>query len=397
MAGALDGIRVLDLGRFIACPFCGILLADMGAEVIRIERKGGGEDRFLGFLSPAGYSYGFSNQNRNKKGITLNFERDEKAKSILFELAKRSDVVIQNFSPEAARSVGIVYENFKAVKPDIIYAQISAFGYSGPYQHRIGFDQIMKALSGAMSISGFPDIPTKEQTPHVDYMTACLTAVGVVSALYHREKTGQGQAIDTTLLQTAVTLMAANIGEWEIGRKIRPQAGNRSQFLGPADLYRAKDGRWVMLCIITNSIWRRFCQYLKREDLLTDPRFKTDYDRWEQRDIIDPIVSQWVASMTADEVIAEAEKIPIPAGHCYDQTEVYHDPQVQAGEMFIEAPFPDGSGKIPVSNSPLKMSATPLKIERSFPSVGQHNEEIYTGVLGYTRKQVAKLEEEGVI
>jgi crotonobetainyl-CoA:carnitine CoA-transferase CaiB-like acyl-CoA transferase len=397
MAGVLAGIRVLDLGRFIAVPFCGMLLADLGAEVIRIERKGGGEDRFLGFLSPAGYSYGFSNQNRNKKGITLNFEKNEKAKTILFELAKNSDVIIQNFSPEAARSVGVTYEDFKVVKPDIIYAQVSAFGHSGPYQHRIGFDQIAKAMSGAMAISGFPDIPTKEQQPHVDYMTASLTALGIVSALYHKEKTGQGQMIETSLLQTAVTFTAPIIGEWEIGRKTRPQTGNRTQFIGPSDLYQTKDGKWIMLAIITNSIWRRFCKYIKREDLLNDYKFKTDYDRWENRDIIDPIVTQWVASRTAQEVITEAEKIPIPAGICYDQTEVYHDPQVQASEMFTEVPLPDGSGKIPVTNCPLQMSTTPLEIVRSFPSVGQHNEEIYTGILGYNRQQLTEMERQDII
>ena len=312
MAGPLDGVRVLDLGRFIACPFCGMLLADLGAEVIRIERPGGGQDRYLGLLTPAGCSYGFANQNRNKKGISLNFERNERAREILSELIKRSDVVIENFSPEAAKAIGITYEKLKATRPDIIFAHISAFGPDGPYSHRIGFDQIAKAMSGAMAISGFPGPPTKEQTPHVDYLTACLTAVGVVSALYHRDKTGEGQMIDTALLQTAVTYMAPTIGEWETGGKHREQTGNRSPWVGPSDLYRTKDGRWVMLAIITNSIWRRFCRSIGREDLAEDPRFDSDLARWEYHDIIDPVVEEWVASQTAEEVIAAAEKIPIP-------------------------------------------------------------------------------------
>ena len=397
MSGPLDGIRVLDLGRFIACPFCGMLLADLGAEVIRVERSGGAQDRYLGLLTPAGYAYGFTNQNRNKKAISLNFERNDKAKEILNQLIKHSDVVIENFSPEAAKAMGITYDNLKAIKPDIIFAHVSAFGPTGPYSHRIGFDQVAKAMSGAMAISGFPGPPTKEQTPHIDYMTACLTAVGVVSALYHRQATGQGQMIDTALLQTGVTFMAPFIGEWETGKKLRQQTGNRGPWVGPSDLYQTKDEKWVMLAIITNSIWRRFCQFIGREDLAADPRFHNDLARWEHHEIIDPVVSEWVASQTAEEVIAAAEKIPIPCGIAYEQTEVAHDPQVEEREMLAELPSPDGKSTVVVTGIPIRMSATPLKIERSFPGVGQHNEEIYCGILGYSPEDLAKLEEEGII
>jgi crotonobetainyl-CoA:carnitine CoA-transferase CaiB-like acyl-CoA transferase len=266
MTGPLAGIRVLDLGRFIACPFCGMLLADLGADVIRIEKPGGTEDRFMGLLTPAGSSYSFANQNRNKRGITLNFERNEKGKQILHELVRHSDVVIQNFSPAAARAIGVTYEEFKAIKPDIIFARVSAFGYSGPYQERIGFDQIAKAMSGAMAISGFQERPTKEQPPHIDYTTATLTTVGVIAALYYRQRTGEGQIVDTSLLQTAITYTSPYVGEWEVSKVLRQRTGNRAQFIGPSDLYRTKDGRWVMLALITNSIWRRFAKYIGRED-----------------------------------------------------------------------------------------------------------------------------------
>ncbi|HEY91830.1 MAG TPA: CoA transferase [Dehalococcoidia bacterium] len=397
MAGPLDGVRVLDLGRFIACPFCGMLLADLGAEVIRVERPGGGQDRFMGLLTPAGYSYGFVNQNRNKKAISLNYEKNEHGREILDELIKHTDVVIQNFSPEAAKAFGITYEKMKEVRADIIFAHVSAFGLDGPYSHRLGFDQIGKAMSAAMTVSGFPGPPTKEQTPHIDYLTATLTALGVVSALYHRQLTGEGQMIDTALFQTAVTLMAPTIGEWETGGKLRKQTGNRGPWLGPSDLYRTKDNRWVMLAIITNSIWRRFSRFIGREDLAEDPRFHNDLARWEHHDIIDPVVAEWVASQTADEVVAAAEQIPIPCGICYEQTEVAGDPQVIAREMLTNVSFPDGSGKMPVTGLPIRMSATPTSIDRSFPAVGEHNEEIYCGLLGYGKEDLARFEEEGVI
>ena len=397
MPGPLDGVRVLDLGRFIACPFCGMVLADLGAEVIRVERPGGGQDRYLGLLTPAGCSYGFANQNRNKKGISLNFERNERGREMLNELIGVTDVVIENFSPEAAKAIGITYEELKAVKPDIIFAHVSAFGPDGPYSHRIGFDQVAKAMSAAMSVSGFPGPPTKEQTPHVDYMTATLTAVGVCSALYHRERTGEGQMIDTALLQTAVTLMAPTLAEWETGGKRRQQTGNRGPWVGPSDLYQTKDGRWVMLAIITNSIWRRFARSIGREDMADDPRLQSDFARWEHHDIVDPVVAEWVASLTAEEVIAASEKIPIPCGICYEQTEVASDPQVQAREMLATVPFPDGSGEMPVTGLPIRMSGTPTSIDRSFPAVGEHNQEIYCDLLGYGTEDLARLEEEGIV
>lgn len=397
MAGVLTGIRVLDLGRYIASPFCGMLLADLGAEVIRVERAGGADDRNSSLLTPSGDTYLFVNMNRNKKNITLNFERNEKAREILRELVKHTDVVIENFSPSAAEGIGVSYENFKKIKPDIIFAHVSAFGSTGPYSQRLGFDPVAKAMSGSMAISGFSGPPVRDLVAWVDHSTACLTTVGVLAALYHRKETGQGQMIEAALLQTAVTYMASTIGEWETGGKLREQVGNRSYWVGPSDLYKTKDGRWIMLAIISNSIWRRFCRFIGREDLASDPRFHNDLARWEHRDILDPVVSEWAASQTTEEIIAAAEKIPIPYGLCLEQTEVAADPQVKAREMLTEVPLPDGKGKVLVTSPPVRMSETPLKIERSFPALGEHNEEIYCGLLGYTPDGLAKLKEEGVI
>ncbi len=397
MPGPLKGIRVLDLGRFIASPFCGMLLADLGAEVIRVERPGGGQDRFLGLLTPAGFSYGFSNQNRNKKGITLAFERNDRGKEILHDIVRQSDVVVENFSPSAAEAIGVTYEKLRAVREDIVFAHVSAFGPTGPYSQRLGFDQIGKAMSGAMSVSGFPgNPPTREQPPHIDYMTACLTTIGVVSALYHRQATGQGQMVDTALLQTAVTLMAPIIGEWETAGLKRPQAGNRGYWNGPSDLFQTKDGRWVMLSIITDSIWRRFCRTIDREDLADDERFDSDFKRFEHRDIIDPVVAEWVAGQTADEIVAAAAEIPIPCGLCYEQDEVASDPHIRERQMLADVPLPDG-GTMPVTGLPVRLSATPTSIDRSFPQVGEHNHEIYGQLLGFTDDDLARLTEQGVI
>ncbi|MFC1966756.1 CaiB/BaiF CoA transferase family protein [Chloroflexota bacterium] len=406
--GLLDGVRVLDLGRIIACPFMGMLLADLGAEVIRVEGSAGGSDRrpedwlrvrdrYSGHLTPAGDSYFFANLNRNKKAISLNFERNERAREMLWKLVKHSTVLIENFSLKAAEFMGITYDNLKAIKPDIILAHVSSFGRTGPYSHRIGLDAVAKALSGSMSITGPPGPPNRDPISYIDYTTGALATVGVLSALYHWQRTGQGQMVDATLLQTAITYMAPNISAWETGGLLRKQSGNRGYWMGPVNLYETKDGKWVYLGIFTNAIWRRFCRFIGREDLATAPEFYDELDRWEYRDIIDPIVSEWAVSQTAEELIAVAEKIPVPCGLCQNIPEVAHDPQVKEQEMLITVPSPDGSDEVLVSNPPLQMSATPLKIERSFPAIGQHNEEIYCGLLGYSKEDLIKLKEAGVI
>lgn len=398
MAKPLTGIRVFDLGRFIACPFCGMLLADLGAEVIRVERSAGGDDRYYELLTPSGDTYHFVNINRNKKGISLNFERNTKAREVLNELVRHSDVVIENFSTGAAKAMGITYDDLKKVKPDIIFAHVSGFGSSGPFAERIGFDMIAKAMSGAMAISGFPGVPIREQVPWVDFGTGCLTAIGILAALVQRKDTGRGQEISTSLLQTAVSFMAPVISEWETGKADRQQIGNRRYWTGPCDLYQTKDGQWVYIALLGDSIWRRFAKYIGGDELANNPKFRTDLARFEHRDILDKIVKDWVAMHSADEVMALAEKIPIPAGICLKHTEVASHPQVKEQNMLTEVPTPDGKDKIVVGNIPFKMSPDePLKIERSFPAIGQHNEQIYVGLLGYSRADLVRLKEEGVI
>jgi crotonobetainyl-CoA:carnitine CoA-transferase CaiB-like acyl-CoA transferase len=256
---------------------------------------------------------------------------------------------------------------------------------------------VAKAMSGSMTVSGFQGDPCRDQVNWVDYGTGCLTVVGILAALYQRKATGEGQMIDTALLQTAVTYMASYISEYETGGAVRQQVGNRTYWIGPTDLYKAKDGRWVFLAVFPDSVWRRFCRLIGRDDLASDPRFQSDLDRWEHRDIIDPVVKEWVASQTAEEVMANAEKIPMPAGICYQHTEVASDPHVKAREMLVEVPSPNGKGNIVVTGIPIRMSGAQLRIERSFPALGEHNEEIYCGLLGYSREEMDKLKQDGVI
>jgi len=410
MAGALDGIRVLDLGRVLAGPYCATLLADLGAEVIRIEPCDV-EDRrpedwqnfqkkYPERLTPYGDVWGYAYLHRNKKAVSLNFmgrkEPNIKAREILWQLVKHADVAVHNFSLAAAQDMGITYDHFKQIKPDIIFAHVTGFGSTGPYKNRVGYDPVAKAMAGIMLLSGPPGPPMRDAISSVDFGTAMLTTIGVVSALYHRQKTGEGQMIETALLRTALQYAAGYISTWETAHLPHERAGNQPFGIGPSNTFQAKDGRWVYISMLGNRMWRRFCRFIGRENLATDPRLQNDWDRWLNRDITYPVVMEWVASQTAQEVFDAAQKIPIPCGLCYDITEVADDPHIKETGMLTEVPGPEGH-KFVVTNPPLKMSATPPKIERPSPGKGEHNKEIYCGLLGYSPKDLKSWEKEGVI
>jgi len=410
MAGALDGIRVLDLGRVLAGPYCATLLADLGAEVIRVEPDDV-EDRrpedwqnfqkkYPERLTPYGDVWSYAYLHRNKKAVSLNFmgrkESNIKAREILWQLVKHADVAVHNFSLAAAQDMGITYENFKKLKADIIFAHVTGFGSTGPYKNRVGYDPVAKAMAGIMLLSGPPGPPMRDAVSTVDFGTAMLTAIGVVSALYHREKTGEGQMIETALLRTALQYSSMYLSTWETAHLPHERAGNQPFGIGPSNTFQAKDGRWVYISMLGNRMWRRFCRFIDREDLATDPRLQNDWDRWLNRDITYPVVTEWVASQTAQEVFDAAQKIPIPCGICYNITEVASDPHIKETGMLAEVPGPEGQ-KFVVVNPPLKMSATPPKIERPSPGRGEHNKEIYCGLLGYSPADLKKLEKEGVI
>jgi crotonobetainyl-CoA:carnitine CoA-transferase CaiB-like acyl-CoA transferase len=410
MAGALDGIRVLDLGRVLAGPYCATLLADLGAEVIRVEPCDV-EDRrpedwqtfqqkYPERLTPYGDVWSYAYLHRNKKAISLNFmgrkEANIKAREILKKLVKHADVAVHNFSLAAAQDMGITYQEFKKIKPDIIFAHVTGFGSTGPYKNRVGYDPVAKAMAGIMLLSGPPGPPMRDAISSVDFGTAMLTTIGVVTALYHRQKTGEGQMIETALLRTALQYSSMYISTWETAHLPHERAGNQPFGIGPSNTFQAKDGRWVYISMLGNRMWRRFCRFIGREDLATDPRLQNDWDRWLNRDITYPVVTEWVASQTAQEVFDAAQKIPIPCGLCYDITEVAKDPHVRETGMLTEVEGPEGQ-KFVVTNPPLKMSATPPKIERPSPGKGEHNKEIYCGLLGYSPEDLVKLEKEGVI
>jgi crotonobetainyl-CoA:carnitine CoA-transferase CaiB-like acyl-CoA transferase len=394
--GPLEGIRVLDLSRFQACPLCGMVLADMGAEVIRIESPGGAPDRTWGQLGPDGETLLFKIIGRNKKGITLNQETPE-GKKIFLELVKRSDVILHNFSPGAPMAKEIGYERLKEVNPSVIVAAVSGYGQSGPDAEHPCFDGVAQARAGSMVLNGFPgDRIWKTGLPYIDVSSGQWAVVGVLLALYHRERTGKGQAVDVSLFDTAsfATQSVGTLLLYHLTGEIRKQIGNRG-FHSFNGCFKAKDG-WVQISTATNSIWRRFMRAIGREEMIRDPRFQNDMDRFYQADLIDSMVKEWFEERTTEEILQSLQKARGPCGVVKTVDQLPDDPQVKAREMvkFMEYP---GLGEIPVPGVPVKLSLTPGTVNAPSPGLGEHNQEVYSGLLGFSPEELTRLKGEGVI
>lgn len=394
---ALEGVRVLDFSRMLAGPYCSELLAQMGAEVIRIERPGGELDRTMGIpMGDTTWAFFFLHTACNKKCITLNMQ-SPKGMEIAKELTKRSDVILHNLTSNVAKAIGMEYETFKEVNPAIIFAALSGFGQSGPYKDRTAFDVILQAMSGAMSLTGFPDKPPiRSAVSFIDFGTGILTALGIMMALYHREKTGVGQMVDTALIDTATSYIASHglVSEYSLFKQHRLRVGNTS-FWAFADCFKTKDG-YVFFYVPFDNSWKKFAKTIGREDLADDPRFAADHLRFANRHILYPIVSDWVSDKTSDEVTKILEGIRIPCGPVNTIADLIEDPQVREREMLQEVEYP-GIGKLSPPGVPIKLSETPGKIEKRPPLLGENNEEIYQGLLGFSAEELAQLQAENVI
>jgi len=394
--GPLDGIKILDLSRFQACPLCGMILADMGADVIRIEPPEGAPDRTWGQLGPDGETLLYKIVSRNKKAVTLNLNTSE-GKEIFYELVRRSDVLLHNFTPGAPMAKEINYERLKELNASIILAAVSGYGQYGPDSENPCFDSVAQARSGSLVINGFPgDPPLKTGIPYIDVSSGLCAALGVLLALYYREKTGRGQAIDVSLFDTAffATQSVGTLLLYTLFGEIRKQIGNRG-FHSYNGCFKAKD-RWVQIATPTNSIWKRFLRAIGREDMANDPRFKNDMERFYNADHIDPIVNEWVENRTAEEVIDLLQKARVPCGVVNTIDQLLTDPQVKAREMIKFMDYPE-LGKIPVPGIPIKLSLTPGSINTPSPKLGEHNEEVYGGLLGFSPEKLFKLNQEGII
>ena len=394
MSDVLAGIRVLDFGRYIAGPYCAALLADLGADVIRIERRGGGEDRTVAPVGEDEVGAMYLVMNRNKRAMTLDPAKPE-GRRIIERLVRTADVVVANLPPEVLRALALDLESLRRVKPDIILTTVTAFGAGGPWSHKHGFDGIGQVMCGSAYLTGTPDQPMRAAAPWVDCGTASLAAFGTLAALMDRQKTGRGQKVEGALLRTAVAFNNPTLVEQQVIKPDRVATMNRGQTSAPSDLYRTKDG-WIIAYAIGNPMFARWAKLLGADDWLADPRFKDDKGRGDHGEIISERVSQWTMARTTAEALAALESAKIPAGPLYSPQEALEDAHIRAAGLLVDRDYLGLARPIPLAPTPVDLSDTPGRYQRRAPTLGEHTDEILRE-LGYDASAIADLRANGVV
>jgi crotonobetainyl-CoA:carnitine CoA-transferase CaiB-like acyl-CoA transferase len=391
----LDGIQVLDLTRALAGPYCSMMLGDMGADVLKVELpKTGDETRGWGPPFINGESGYFLSVNRNKKGMTLNL-KDERGKEILANLLARADVVLQNFSPGTLEKLGFPYERMVALNPRIVYCAISGFGQTGPLASKAAYDQIVQGLGGLMSLTGpVGGPPIKVGVPISDIVSGMFAAYAVMVALFHRERTGRGQMIDTSLLDGQVALMTFQAQRYFLTGKAPSWSGNRHALIAPYELLKTKDS-YVNIAVGNDSLWARFCQALGLELCKDDPRFRTNADRLANREDLAALIEARFSGSTTEEIVALLDGVGVPSGAVHDLSEVFADSQVKHLGLQQTMQHPT-VGELQQTGIPYRFSESPGSLRLPPPLLGQHTDEVLLG-LGYAVDEVERLRESGVV
>jgi len=391
--GPLADIRVLDLTRFVAGPFCTMLLADMGADVIKIESpERGDESRYQGTVIQ-GESWYFVGMNRNKRSLALDLKAKE-GKEIFLRLVRESDVVVENFRPGVMRNLGLDYDVLQKVNPAVIYCAISGYGKDGPYHLRPAFDFIAQGISGFMSITGFPDRePVRTGIPISDSVAGIYGAFGILAAWVTRQRTGKGQEVHTSLVDAMISLLSFQADKYFAKGEVPEPGGNDHPMTSPYGTFRAKDG-YVNIAPSGDPMWERLAHTLGLQEQMNDPRFRTNDLRRQHRQELNRIINDITCKRTVSEWIEELNKAGVPCGPIYNLAQTFEDPQVKHQEMMLEVEQP--SGKIKILGFPVKMSDTPAALRRPAPQLGQNTKEIL-GDLGYSTEQIHQLKTKGVI
>ena len=391
----LEGAVVLDVSQVMAGPFCTLLLADMGADVIKVEKPQGGDDsRAMGPPFIHGESAAFLAINRNKRSMVLNLKSEE-GREVFRRLARRSDILVENFRPGTMENLDLHYEAIQKINPTIIYCSISGFGQTGPYRSRGGFDLIAQGMSGLMSITGHAGSPpTKVGVPISDLNAGLYGAYGILAAYVHRLKTGEGQHVDTSLLEGAVAYTFWESSIYFATGEIPPPKGSAHRLNAPYQVFETKDGA-ISIGGANQSTWEKLCGVLGRQDLTQDPRFLTNADRVRNSRELSAALHPVFLQRETGEWLALLEAAGVPAGPIYNIAQVYEDPHIRDREMLVELDHPT-AGKVKNIGIPVKLSLTPGQIRRPGPLLGEHTDDVLLW-LGLDRSEIAHLRDLGTI
>lgn len=390
----LAGIRVLDFGRYIAGPYCAALLGDLGADVIRIERRGGGEDRWVAPVAPDGAGAMFLVMNRNKRAMTLDPACPE-GREIVKKLVATADVVVANLPPEVLRSLALDLDSLRRVKPDIILTTVTAFGAGGPWSHKHGFDGVAQLMCGSAYLTGTPEQPIRASVAWVDCGTASQAAFGTLAALMARQKTGRGQRVEAALLRTAVAFNNPALVEQQVIQTNRIATVNRGQTAAPSDVYRTKDG-WIIAYAIGTPMFIRWAKLMGEDHWLTDPRFKDDEARGDNGEIVSKRMAEWTAERTSAEALAALDAARVPAAPLYSPQEALEDAHIRAAGLLRDTEYPGLPHPAPLAPTPVDLSETPGRFRHRAATLGEHTDAILAE-LGYDAEAIARLRAGGVV
>jgi crotonobetainyl-CoA:carnitine CoA-transferase CaiB-like acyl-CoA transferase len=397
MAKALEGIRILDFTRMYGGPLGTMILAELGADVIKVEVPGGGDAiRTTAPLTEGQESYRFVALNRGKRDITLNLNSEE-GQRICRELVGKCDVLVENFTPGVMEGYGLGYEELKRYNSRLIYVSISGFGYTGPYRSRVAFDTIIQAMGGLISVNGFPDSPPTKVGPAIaDFLGGIFSIIAILAALQYRSRTKQGQFVDISMQDciwyiTAIQFLPLYI----LTGKEPPRLGNRQIEVTPFNIYRAKDG-YIVIGVVTVAQWHRLLEVIGREDLNDVPEYASQATRIEHAEQIEAIVETWTKERTVGEMLSVLEAADLACSPVPTFGQVANDPQLASRNMVVDVEQII-SGKLRVPGSVFKMAKTPGDATQPAPFLGQHNAEVYSQLLGYDQKTIARLQREGII
>ncbi len=400
---ALENIRVLDITRALAGPYCTMMLGDLGADVIKVERPWQG-DGSRGWGPPfVGEAYGpypgesayFLSANRNKRSITVNMKSAE-GREIIHRLAKISDVMVENFRTGVLDKMGLGFEDIHALNPRLVYCSISGYGRSGPYAERPGYDAILQAEGSMMSITGPVDGPPyRVGIPIIDINTGMFAATAILAALRARDITGEGQLVDVSLLDAHVALLANVASNYLIGRESPQRYGNAHPNVIPYQAFQAQDG-WFVLGAATERQWGLLCEVIGRPELKVDPRFETNSQRLTNREALIEILGDILLTRDAAEWLADLKEAGLPCGPINTISDVFEHPQAEARNLAIETEHPT-AGTVRLTGFPYKLSQTPAEVHHPPPLLGEHSEEILVAMLGYSPDEVSEMKEQGAI